>query len=218
MKKPGKRAGEPSRAGNDRSTGQTTRYHHGDLSGALLSAARFILDRDGVSALGLRPVTRAAGVSHTAAAHHFGDLAGLLSELAATGLDELRAAIISAAGTPRLIAEAYVFYALRHPHMFELMFRSDLIDRTSPRYRNAASALFAMLAGSPEVSDHDGQKETDGYDSQDAARYTAAWGLVHGIAVLATDGRLDPLISRLREPMSREDLVRQAILSVPPFL
>lgn len=199
-----------------------TRYHHGALPDALLSAARLILERDGVAALSLRAITRAAGVSHTAAVPHFGDLAGLLAELAATGMDELRAALVAADGTSRLIAEAYVFYAMDHAHMFELMFRSDLIDRNRPRYREAASALFAILAEPSHSSATVAQEEDkvkDGiYDMPDAARYTAAWGLVHGLAVLATDGRLDPLRSRLKDPVSRKELVRQAILSVPPLL
>ena len=61
------------------------RYHHGDLKAALLAEAETILERDGIQALTLRAAARAAGVSHAAPTNHFGDLSGLLSELAAVG-------------------------------------------------------------------------------------------------------------------------------------
>ena len=60
-------------------------YHHGALREALLAAAEVILERDGVEALTLRGAAREAGVTHGSPAHHFGDLQGLLSELAASG-------------------------------------------------------------------------------------------------------------------------------------
>src|SRR5687768_417739 len=60
-------------------------YHHGDLHEALLRAAEAILEREGFAGLTLRAAAREAGVSHAAPTHHFGDMTGLLSELAALG-------------------------------------------------------------------------------------------------------------------------------------
>jgi len=54
-------------------------YHHGALREALLEAAEKIVRREGVNALTLRAVARAAGVSHAAPAHHFKDAKGLLT-------------------------------------------------------------------------------------------------------------------------------------------
>ena len=76
-----------ARAAADRPTSRRkandTPYHHGDLREALLKAAERVLERDGLAGLTLRAVAREAGVSHAAPTHHFGDLTGLLSELAA---------------------------------------------------------------------------------------------------------------------------------------
>ncbi|MER2507799.1 MAG: TetR family transcriptional regulator, partial [Amaricoccus sp.] len=58
-------------------------YHHGNLREALLAGAERILERDGADALTLRAAARAVGVTHAAPRNHFGDLTGLLSELAA---------------------------------------------------------------------------------------------------------------------------------------
>src|SRR5271163_919970 len=106
-------------------------YHHGALHGALLEAAERVLERDGLSGLTLRAVAREAGVSHAAPTHHFGDLTGLVSELAAIGYRQFNAAMIAAgaSGAPPLEqgmarAHAYVGFAQAHPGMYGLMFRT----------------------------------------------------------------------------------------------
>ena len=75
---------------------EDTPYHHGALRDALLQAAERILERDGLAGLTLRAVAREAGVSHAAPTHHFGDLTGLLSELAAIGFRMFNAAMVAA--------------------------------------------------------------------------------------------------------------------------
>ena len=83
-RKPAKPAAERPAGRRRRPAGETP-YHHGDLHDALLAAAERVLERDGLPGLTLRAVAREAGVSHAAPTHHFGDLTGLLSELAAIG-------------------------------------------------------------------------------------------------------------------------------------
>ena len=63
----------------------TKTYHHGDLRNALLDAAETVLAARGVEAFSLRACAKEAGVSHAAPAHHFRDVAGLLTALAARG-------------------------------------------------------------------------------------------------------------------------------------
>src|SRR5258708_24161110 len=94
--------------------GDGTPYHHGALRDALLAAAERVLERDGLPGLTLRAVAREAGVSHAAPTHHFGDLSGLVSELAAIGFRQFHAAMAaaSAPGAPPMAsAKAYVAYA-----------------------------------------------------------------------------------------------------------
>src|SRR6185437_10986612 len=115
-------SGRPSRSrrGGRGSRQADTPYHHGALRDALLQAAERVLERDGLAGLTLRAVAREAGVSHAAPTHHFGDLAGLVSELAAIGFRQFNAAMAAASasgdtdrGTAR--AKAYVGYAQAHP-------------------------------------------------------------------------------------------------------
>ena len=77
----------PARAGEE------TPYHHGALRDALLAAAERVLERDGLAGLTLRAVAREAGVSHAAPTHHFGDLTGLVSELAAIGFRDRKSTL-----------------------------------------------------------------------------------------------------------------------------
>src|ERR1700710_2338158 len=105
-------------------------YHHGALHDALLQSAEKVLERDGLPGLTLRAVAREAGVSHAAPTHHFGDLTGLVSELAAIGFRPFNVAMAAAgASGPSPLdkamarSKAYVAYAQAHPGMYGLMFR-----------------------------------------------------------------------------------------------
>src|SRR5437588_4521898 len=97
---------------------ENTPYHHGALHDALLEAAERVLERDGLAGLTLRAVAREAGGSHAAPTHHFGDLTGLVSELAAIGFRQFNDAMAAAgsiggSGLEKAIAraKAYVTYA-----------------------------------------------------------------------------------------------------------
>src|SRR5947207_15964668 len=115
-KAPAKAPQQPSRRAGGR---DDTSYHHGALRDALLEAAERVLEHDGLAGLTLRAVAREAGVSHAAPTHHFGDLTGLVSELAAIGFRQFNAAMAaagSAAGSALMEkalarATAYVGYA-----------------------------------------------------------------------------------------------------------
>src|ERR1700704_3323273 len=94
-RRPAKVAAERPAVRRRRASGDTP-YHHGDLREALLQAAERVLERDGLAGLTLRAVAREAGVSHAAPTHHFGDLTGLVSELAAIGFRMFNAAMDAA--------------------------------------------------------------------------------------------------------------------------
>src|SRR4029450_13233569 len=130
-----------------------TPYHHGALRDALLQAAEKVLERDGLPGLTLRAVAREAGGSHAAPTHHFGDLTGLLSELAAIGFRRFNEAMIAARNRenhPLMKgmgkAKAYFGYAQARRGMCGLMFRTERLDMTRPSLHEAATASFEGLA------------------------------------------------------------------------
>ena len=151
-RRPAKSAAERPASPRRPPAGETP-YHHGDLHDALLAAAERVLERDGLAGLTLRAVAREAGVSHAAPTHHFGDLTGLLSELAAIGFRRFSAAMIAARNseTHPLMkglanAKAYVAYGQARPGMFSLMFRTERLDMSRPSLHEAATASFEGLA------------------------------------------------------------------------
>lgn len=175
-------------------------YHHGSLRAALLNVAETILERDGFPALTLRAVARAADVSHAAPAHHFGDLTGLLSDLAATGYVRFCAALLAgmAQAGPgpkdrlRAMGLGYVRFAREHPHLFLLMFRSERLDLLRPALSEAMRAAYDALteaASASAAASVQGAVAAAVPPSQ-LADVTAAWAIAHGLALLLIDGRL----------------------------
>ncbi|QPF82789.1 TetR/AcrR family transcriptional regulator [Bradyrhizobium genosp. L] len=192
-------------------------YHHGDLHEALLKAAEQVLERDGLSGLTLRAVAREAGVSHAAPTHHFGDLTGLVSELAAIGFRQFNDAMIAAgaSGTTAMEkglarAKAYVTYAQAHPGMYGLMFRTERLDMTRPSLHEAANTSFAGLAGSIGESRQE-QIEESRLSLDQAAAIVRAWSLVHGFTMLLLDGRLTDVLKRM-PPGTTLDMLFEAML------
>src|SRR6266700_1207416 len=205
--------------------GDGTPYHHGALRDALLAAAERVLERDGLPGLTLRAVAREAGVSHAAPTHHFGDLTGLLSELAAIGFRRFNATMVAAVtgaatqlemGMAR--ARAYIAYAQAHPGMYGLMFRNERLDMSRPSLHEAAEASFAGLAGAIAASRH--EPISDQVLSLDqAAAIARAWSLVHGFTMLLLDGRLRDILHRLPKGTGTDALLEamlKATVGRPP--
>ncbi len=187
-------------------------YHHGDLKTALLAQAEAILERDGIHALTLRGAARAAGVSHAAPANHFGDLTGLLSELAAVGFNRfsaaLRAAVAAAGDEPsaraKAMGTAYVTFARAHPGLFLLMFRGERLDAARPALREAIEASRGALRAVATGFAAGGAKLPP---LRLAAQAAAHWALVHGFSMLLHDGRLRGLIDSLPQGLGADELL-----------
>jgi AcrR family transcriptional regulator len=195
-----------------------TPYHHGDLHDALLGAAERVLERDGLAGLTLRAVAREAGVSHAAPTHHFGDLTGLLSELAAIGFRRFGAAMIAARNSeihPLMkgfaSAKAYVAYARASPGMFSLMFRTERLDMSRPSLHEAASASFEGLATAVGAGRAGEELTLD-----QAAAIARAWSLVHGFTTLLLDGRLKDILQRLPDGAGVDQLLDAMLRSTVP--
>ena len=218
-RRPAKAAAERAPGRRRRSSGETP-YHHGALHDALLQAAERVLERDGLAGLTLRAVAREAGVSHAAPTHHFGDLTGLLSELAAIGYRMFNVAMVAARDSETLPmmkalanAKAYVAYAQAHPGMYSLMFRNERLDMTRPSLHEAASAAFQGLANSAGASGE------AALSLDQAAVIARNWSLVHGFTMLLLDGRLKDILFRLPAGTTPEQLLgamMRAAVGRPP--
>ncbi|ASL47143.1 HTH-type transcriptional regulator BetI [Burkholderia sp. AD24] len=196
-------------------------YHHGSLPQALLAAAEAVLRRDGIRGLTLRAIAREAGVSHTAPQHHFGDTAGVLSELAASGHRRLAASMAARAEgeTPgrarnKAVARGYVSFAVENPDLLHLMSRNEMLDHTRASLIEARQLSARALTGVLDNPPKETPGETAAFGRPDAAQavaMTAAWAYVHGLALLLIDGRLKALAASADGIRNAEELVDAVI-------
>jgi AcrR family transcriptional regulator len=167
-------------------------YHHGDLQGALVKAARTILEDQGLAALSLRAVARAAGVSQAAPYHHFADKQALLGAVAAEGFDALAAAMEmrmakETSATARLHASGlgYVAFAVANPALFLLMFGGGE-DRPSAdaRLTKARTRAYGVLEAAVTATAPAGVSVS--------LACLSLWARVHGLAKLILEGCISP--------------------------
>ena len=169
-------------------------YHHGDLRAALLRVAVDAIGQAGPAGMRLREVARRAGVSHAAAAYHFGDKAGLLTAVAAQAYRMLTGELREARDAGRGFLEvgvAYVRFAVSHRAHFEVMYRPELYRRDDPEVREARTAAAVLLYGTATP------------DPGQLAAGAAAWSLVHGLATLWLNGNLPEQLGHDPEEITR---------------
>lgn len=141
----------------------------------LLDLAIETIATSGVHALSLRDIARRAGVSHAAPIHHFGTKAGLLTELACEGFERLIDALDHAGEDLYDLGVAYVEWGVANPGLYDVMWRSDVVEAKSERLAVARQSAWARLIHGPE----------SGPGRADAM---AAFALVHGIVDLTLSG------------------------------
>lgn len=163
------------------------RYHHGDLSRALVQAGRRILERDGASAMSLRAVAREAGVSPAAPYHHFKDKTELLDSVAHEGWLELGATISKArAHAPNVrealtaIGVAYVCFARENPALYRVMYDAACDAATMPDHTQHPES------GWTHVREALIDAGADPEDERELELATIAnWCVAHGVAEMA---------------------------------
>jgi AcrR family transcriptional regulator len=146
-----------------------------------------LLEERGETALSLRAVARRAGVSPAAPYRHYADREALVSAVAAVGYRELAERLAAAHPSPSTpdqlanVATAYVQFALQRPALFRIMF-TDPCDRDNDE-RVAATAAVSQYVQAIV------KRTFPHADTEPLA--TAIWALVHGLAFLHLDGKLN---------------------------
>lgn len=155
----------------------------------LVGAGVDILEEVGAAQLGLRAITRAAGVSHGAPRRHFPTHRALLAAIAARGFADLIERFAKAevgARTPReqleRMAAEYVEFAGERPEMFTLMFRHDLLEGSGENLRAITLPLFERFAALV--------REAAPLSAGPDKRAIALWTSLHGIAALQANRSL----------------------------
>jgi AcrR family transcriptional regulator len=173
------------------------RYHHGDLRRALLQAAVRTIGSHGVDGLTLRGVGSTLGVSRTALYRHFTDKDALLAAVAAEGFRMLREETGRAWEDEgrglhgfEAMGVAYVRFALAHPSHYRVMFSAararDISSAADAELSEEGAGAFWVLVDA--LTALQGQNLARRGDPQQMALFV--WAAVHGVAMLAIDGRL----------------------------
>ena len=157
------------------------RHPDPDLEERILHAADILWRRGGEHALTMRAVARAAKTNTPAVYRRFKDRDDLLKGLLLRIVERIRANFAEA-GTLEEIAEAYVEFALRTPHEYELFYsHSHLLSpprgrgeprpirESRPNFAYVEQLLARKLGGAPE--DH-------------TRLALALWALLHGTAMM----------------------------------
>jgi AcrR family transcriptional regulator len=172
---------------------QKDRYHHGDLRRALVEEAVATIAREGVERLTLRGIGERLGVSRTALYRHFADKSDLLAAVATEGFRLLRRKLEEAWDRGRgtlaafdAMGVAYVRFALEHPFHYRVMFGANLERSDDPNLHSEAAGAFQALVNALLALQQNGLVRRD----PPLALAGFVWATVHGIAMLAIDGRL----------------------------
>lgn len=173
-------------------------YHHGDLRNALIEAAASLIVEKGIDNVSLREVARKAGVSHAAPYHHFSNKSGLLAAVAEEGFSRFngyqerafqRARTKAPLDRLKALGHAYVRFAIGHPSFFRIMFRYDISDPYKyPLLTALSKKTFDRLLNT--VTECLKAKNGSINPMEPSIR---AWALVHGLATLWLDGRLQQM-------------------------
>jgi len=178
-------------------------YHHGDLPAALLDAADHVLQNQGLQGFTLRACARHAGVSHAAPKHHFGDVRGLLSAVAARGFANLVSYLQRSIDEVRgdldeemyATASAYVKFAQDYPEHFRIMFRADIVTWDKDSVPDSVTHTFLVLTN--VILRQRGETELDSERLRQPIPQALVndiiigWCHIHGYAHLRMEGQLN---------------------------
>ena len=173
----------------------SNRYHHGNLTDALVSATVAIIEERGVEHVSVREAARRVGVSPGAPFRHFATKTALMTAVAEQAMDRLKASVDAAldatqaeAPLARLeaLGSAYLRWALQNPTHFEVISSRTLIDITSSDgIQRANDEIRSIMVQFLEQARTDGTL-APGLDVDHLVLLTRALG--YGLARMASDG------------------------------
>lgn len=166
----------------------TARYHHPNLRSALLEAGLHLAREGGAAALQVRELAAYEGVSPAAVYRHFPDMAHLTAEVSRLARERLAQTMIDAAAalppcTDRgmsairrldAIGRAYVGFAAREPHLFDVAFQAPAAPPSSADRPSAWEVLIEALDALVATNELSPELRADAP--------VFAWSAVHGLA------------------------------------
>ncbi len=174
-----------------------TKYHHGDLREALISASFQIVSERGADRFSLADACRLAGVSTAAPYKHFRDRDEILEEVVTRAFDvmsdkAMEAVAAHGEGTLAGIAamgEAYIDFAVHQQALFRLMFGQHPTLKQADCVLDEGRDCFGKVIG--QVAVFCERNNVSGDATEIAVRL---WTFVHGAASLTIDEDYDAVV------------------------
>lgn len=169
-------------------------YHHGDLRNVLIETAKTILIEEGQERLTLRHCAQKAGVAPSSLSHHFKNLEGLLTSVAASGFDDLAfemkknlKELKDKEDPVKNIFRTYINFALKNSDLYRAMF-SPKVGLGAIDYLESNQSSFLIL-----YEEAAKQKRKLGKLPPQIAAFRL-WALVHGFLLVALTERIQMLL------------------------
>ncbi|ACG77167.1 transcriptional regulator, TetR family [Phenylobacterium zucineum HLK1] len=170
-----------------------------DFRERLCEAAERLFAEKGPDAVTMRQLAAALGVSPMTPYRYFQDKDDILAAVRANGFNRFAEALETARATKSgarargaAVGEAYVNFALEHPHTYKLMF--DLNQPDDGKYPELVEAGRRARA---TLSDYVKDLIADGVLAGDPEQLgTMFWAAAHGAVVLELAGKLPPGTAR----------------------
>lgn len=171
-----------------------SRYHHGDLREALISASYDLVNQQGAEAFSLADACRLAKVSTAAPYRHFKDRDELMAEVCARGFGEMTSRAVEAVeakgeGTIEgmiAMGHAYINFALEQNGIFRLMFGGSTNLEAFDHVQEIGNECFGYLIR--QIMTYCAAHNVDQDPDAVAARM---WTFVHGASALLMDGKYE---------------------------
>ena len=152
----------------------------------------------GHASISVRALASCANLSPGAPYYHFGTRRGLLCALALEGFRQNNSAaakiVRDGAADPRRVladlAHRFIAFSLENPHLFELMYESELTHPVDPALSPAFRQAFDIVVGA--VASARGESEGE----QNVVRAVSFWTSIFGLARLLRFELLDPFFDR----------------------
>jgi AcrR family transcriptional regulator len=122
-----------------------------DARARILQAALTLLETGGAAAVSTRTVSAAADVQPPTIYRHFGDMQGLLDEVARAGFTAYLEAKVAHSRRGDPVEElrggwnSHVEFGLTHPHLYTLMYRMPQLSAVSPAALEGAAMLRGLM-------------------------------------------------------------------------
>jgi AcrR family transcriptional regulator len=180
-----------------------------DFRERLCEAAERLFAEKGPDAVTMRQLSAELGVSPMTPYRYFEDKDDILAAVRTNGFNRFAEALETArAGAKdirsrgRAVGEAYVRFAMEHPHSYKLMF-----DLNQPNAEKYPALIAAGQRARATMTDHVKDAIAAGlYEGDPAEIGMMFWATGHGVVVLQLAGMLPPggeLFHRLSETLMR---------------